>query len=113
MTALPRALCTAGLVLMAQAMPLPALAGPIGEACLRSDSPARNRPLCACIDGIAGMHLSGSDQRRAARFFRDPELAERTQLSDTPRDDAFWERWVAYGDAAAAACGPQDAAPEE
>ena len=53
-----------------------AVAGPIDSACMRSDRRASNRQTCGCIQQVADMTLSRSDQRRAAKFFADAEQAQ-------------------------------------
>lgn len=78
--------------------------GPIARACNGSDRQAANRQSCACIQVVANQRLSSADQRRGARFFGDPERAQDVRLSDTPANDAFWERWTAFGEAAEAQC---------
>ena len=50
------------------------------------------------------MTLRGGDQRRAARFFSDPDLAHETWLSQRPADDDFWERYKNFGATAEAYC---------
>ncbi|WP_135449284.1 MULTISPECIES: hypothetical protein [Tabrizicola] len=79
-------------------------AGPIQRACMASDR-GGNRALCSCIQQAADMTLSGADQRRAAKFFRDPDLAHATWVSQTKADDAFWERYKTFGQTAEAYCG--------
>jgi hypothetical protein len=79
--------------------------GPIARACNASDRDAANRRSCACIQQVANMSLSGADQRRGARFFADPDRAQDVRLSDTQANDAFWERWTAFGQRAEASCG--------
>lgn len=64
-----------------------------------------NRNTCGCIQLAADQTLSGSDQKRGASFFGNPELAHSVRLSDTERDDAFWARWRRFGDAADQLCG--------
>jgi hypothetical protein len=81
-----------------------ALAGPIERACMASDRAAGNRSLCGCIQQAADMTLSGSDQRRAAKFFKNPEAAHATWISQSASDDAFWERYKAFGSTAEAYC---------
>lgn len=92
--------------LMAGLTPPIAHAGPISAACLTSGREEANRSICACAQSVADQTLDGADQRRAARFFRNPELAHKTFLSDTPRDDAFWARWTAFGAQAELYCAP-------
>ena len=81
-----------------------AMAGPIEKACMASDR-GGNRSLCGCIQQAADMTLSGGDQRRAAKFFKDPERAHATWVSQSSSDDAFWERYKSFGQTAEAYCG--------
>ncbi|MCB6178249.1 hypothetical protein LHP98_08915 [Rhodobacter sp. Har01] len=81
-----------------------AAAGPIESACLRSGRDAASRALCGCIQEVADMTLKGNDQRRAAKFFRDPELAHEVWISQRPDDDAFWNRYKQFGEMAEAYC---------
>lgn len=85
------------------AMTTLASAGPIERACMASDRGA-NRSLCGCIQQAADMTLSGGDQRRAAKFFKDPEAAHATWISQSKSDDAFWERYKSFGQTAEAYC---------
>ena len=82
-----------------------AFAGPIERACLRSDRDAANRALCSCIQDVADQTLRGADQRRAASFFKDPDKAHKVWMSKSKSDDAFWERYKAFGAQAEAYCG--------
>ena len=95
------------LALTALALASAANAGPIQKACLNSGRDAADRKMCVCIQGVADQMLEGSDQRRAAKFFSNPELAAKTMLSDTARDDAFWERWERFGQTATIYCASQ------
>ncbi|PQO23630.1 hypothetical protein C2I36_06640 [Rhodobacteraceae bacterium WD3A24] len=76
-----------------------AAAGPIESACLRSERGA-DRALCGCIQSVADRTLARSEQRQAARFFRDPQRAQDVRMSD--RD--FWARYTAFGSAAERSC---------
>ena len=80
-----------------------AISGPIERACMASDR-GGNRSLCGCIQAAADMTLSGSDQRRAAKFFNDPERAHKTWVSQSASDDAFWDRYREFGATAEATC---------
>ena len=80
-----------------------AMAGPIERACMASDR-GGNRSLCGCIQQAADMTLSGGDQRRAAKFFKDPEAAHATWISQSKSDDAFWDRYKSFGQTAEAYC---------
>ena len=82
-----------------------AVAGPVDSACMRSDRSASSRQLCGCIQQVADMTLGGTDQRRAAKFFKDPDLAHAVWVSQKPSDDAFWDRYKEFGSLAEAYCG--------
>ncbi|MCW1918461.1 hypothetical protein NX862_06835 [Rhodobacter sp. KR11] len=79
-------------------------AGPIDNACLRSDRDAANRQLCSCIQRVANQTLTGGDQRQVAAFFKNPDKAQSVRMSQSDRDDAFWDRYQAFSAAAAASC---------
>ncbi|GAA3864657.1 hypothetical protein [Celeribacter arenosi] len=85
--------------------PLPATAGAIERACLASGRSGASRPLCGCIQQVADATLSGSEQRRAAKFFKDPQKAQDTRQSDNRSHETFWKRYKAFGNSAAAYCG--------
>jgi hypothetical protein len=82
-----------------------AAAGPVEKACNQSDRKAANRSVCACIGQVADMTLRGGDQRRAASFFKDPDKAQIVKMSKRDADDAFWDRYKAFGEQAEAYCG--------
>jgi len=79
-------------------------ANPVERACNRSDRSAANARLCSCIGGVARATLSRRDMRQAARFFRDPARAEEMRMSDRSRDEAFWDRYSEFGEAAESQC---------
>lgn len=79
--------------------------GPISEACLAADRAAANRALCSCVQQAASRSLSRSEQRRAARFFGDPDRAQETRTSDNPGTEAFWRRYRDFVETAEASCG--------
>lgn len=81
-----------------------AMAGPIDSACMRSGRDGASRALCGCIQQVANDVLSSSDQRRAAKFFRDPDAAHSVWISQRPADDAFWDRYKQFGAMAEAYC---------
>ncbi|WP_321831160.1 hypothetical protein [Thalassovita sp.] len=83
----------------------PAFAGPIERACLASPRKESSRPLCNCIGQVANQMLSSADQRKAAKFFKDPHSAQEVRQSDRRADERFWERYVDFGSTAAAVCG--------
>ena len=94
------ALAVSATVLLATAAP--SFAGPIENACLRSNRKEASRALCGCIQQVADMTLRGGDQRRAAGFFKDPDKAQQVKMSKRDSDDAFWERYKAFGEQAEA-----------
>ncbi|MBZ4690618.1 MAG: hypothetical protein V7668_18215 [Cereibacter changlensis] len=81
-----------------------ASAGPIDSACMRAGNGA-NRATCGCIQQVADMTLRGGDQRRAAKFFLNPDQAQETRVSKRDSDNAFWARYKQFGEAAQAYCG--------
>lgn len=87
------------------ALPLSAAqAGPISSACMASDRARGNRALCTCIQQVADMTLSASDQRMAAGFFRNPDRAQEIRTSDRQSHADFWRRYRSFGDAAEGMC---------
>jgi hypothetical protein len=90
--------------LLALALPLTATAGPIENACSRSDRKASNRALCSCIQQVADITLESGDQRRAAKFFKDPDQAQQVRMSKSNNDNAFWARYKNFGDLAQTYC---------
>ncbi|HEY9020838.1 MAG: hypothetical protein QUV10_10050 [Paracoccaceae bacterium] len=84
--------------------PSMAMAGPIDRACMASDRRARSPRLCACIQQVADQTLSRSDQRMAAKFFRDPQMAQDIRQSDNRNHETFWRKYRAFGETAAAMC---------
>ncbi len=93
-----------GATLAVCAMSSGAFAGPIETACLRTDRAAGNRALCNCIQSAADQTLRSSDQRKAAKFFQDPDKAQEVRMSKSDGDNAFWARYKAFGEIAQAAC---------
>lgn len=93
------------LVLSAALVPLaaPAGAGTIERACLSSER-GGNRALCACIQRAADRTLTSRDQRTAARFFKDPDRAQKVRQSDRRSDREFWERYTSFGYFAEVSC---------
>lgn len=70
--------------------------GPISQACMTGGRKAANRRLCGCIQSVADRKLTGSDQRMAATFFRDPHKAQEVRQSDRGSHEAFWKRYKAF-----------------
>lgn len=88
---------------MALSVAGPALGGPIDQACIRTSKVA-NPVLCACIQRVANITLTGSDQRLAAKFFADPGKAQEVRQSGRSTHQAFWGRYVNFGETAEAVC---------
>ena len=80
-----------------------AVAGPLDSACMRAGRTA-DRALCGCIQQVADMTLSRSDQRRAAKFFTDAERAQEVRMSKSDADNAFWARYKNFATTAEAYC---------
>jgi len=83
--------------------PTEAKAGTIERACLKSDR-SGTRSLCNCIQDVADITLSRSDQRKAAKFFDNPQRAQDVRMSDRRSDEKFWDRYQEFGNAARAYC---------
>ncbi|OYU40823.1 MAG: hypothetical protein CFE33_01680 [Pseudorhodobacter sp. PARRP1] len=98
-------LLAASVAVMLPVMSSLAHAGPIENACNRSDRKAANPQLCGCIQQVADQTLRGADQRRAASFFKDPEKAHKVWMSKSRGDDEFWDRYKAFSAQAQVYCG--------
>jgi len=81
-----------------------AAAGTIENACNRSDRQAANRALCGCIQDVADLTLSGTDQRMAASFFSGPHTAQLIRQSDCTSHESFWQRYKNFGQTAEVYC---------
>jgi hypothetical protein len=81
-----------------------AMAGPISNACMQSNRTSASNSLCACIQRVADGTLRGSDQRRAASFFRDPDKAQQVRMSKSRNENAFWARYKLFGQQAESSC---------
>lgn len=79
--------------------------GAIRSACLDAGRKAANPALCACVQGAANGTLSRGEQKRAAKFFADPERAQDTRRRDDRASEAFWARYKRFSDRAARQCG--------
>ncbi len=94
------------LVLMALAavfIAAPSYAGSIEQAC--NSSPRNAAPAtCLCIQKVADIKLTRGDQKQAAKFFSDPQLAQDIRQSDNPSNERFWLRYKEFGSLAAQHC---------
>ncbi|KAB7616165.1 hypothetical protein F9L33_05280 [Amylibacter sp. SFDW26] len=84
----------------------PLFAGPIERACNASDRQNASRSLCSCIQDVADVRLSSKDQKQAAKFFKEPQLAQDTRQSDNAAKERFWLRYKEWGQIAALQCAP-------
>ncbi|MGH1368232.1 MAG: hypothetical protein ACRBCL_06410 [Maritimibacter sp.] len=88
------------------ALPTPVQAGSaIERACLSGGRRAASRELCSCIQSVADQVLSGTEQRKGAKFFADPHKSQETRQSDHGGDEVFWEKWKSFGATAHKHCG--------
>jgi hypothetical protein len=78
-------------------------AGAISQACLGTGSKSSQR-LCVCIQQVADMTLNKSDQRLAAKIIKEPQKAQDVKMSKTAKDNAFWDKYSSFGQAAQAMC---------
>ncbi|MCV2869644.1 hypothetical protein OEW28_13500 [Defluviimonas sp. WL0002] len=81
-----------------------AQAGPVETACLKSGSASASPAICTCIQYVADMTLSGSDQKMAAKFIKDPDRAQEIRTSDNAKHEAFWLRYKNFGETAETFC---------
>ena len=102
---------TTTFLVIALAAPLGVMTAPAAEAgstieraCMKSNRRAANRPLCGCIQRVADQILTRSDQRRAAKFFKDPQKAQDMRQSDNDAHEDFWKRYRAFGNSASNVC---------
>ena len=93
------AMVALGIVLAA-----PVDARAIEQACMRSERVGDDTRVCGCIQRIADQLLTARDQRLAARFFRDPHLAQETRTSDRADDKRFWAVYTQFGAVAEQSC---------
>lgn len=85
-------------------IPTATSAGVIERACNASDRKASNRSLCGCIQQAADMTLRNTEQRKAAKFFKDPHKAQELRQADGRSNEAFWKRYKNFGNTAAQHC---------
>jgi hypothetical protein len=85
------------------AVATPVVSGKIERACNKSDRSVSNR-TCSCIQDVANVKLTNGDQALAAKFFKDPQLAQDTRQSDNRSKEEFWKRYKEFGNLAAKHC---------
>jgi hypothetical protein len=80
--------------------------GPIQKACQAQGRKAASRARCGCVQAVANRELSAADQRRGAKYFKDPHALQevRQNQSSNASNKRFWAAWKAYGQTAEAIC---------
>ncbi|MDV7142103.1 hypothetical protein R3X27_05350 [Tropicimonas sp. TH_r6] len=90
---------------MSIASTVPADAGStIERACMKSNRRAASKPLCGCIQRVADQMLTRSEQRMAAKLFKDPHRAQEMRQSDRESHEVFWKKYKAFGKSAGNIC---------
>ncbi|AML50241.1 hypothetical protein [Falsihalocynthiibacter arcticus] len=98
------ALCMAPLATVSLPVSEVHAAKTIERACVKSERKAASKPLCGCIQDVADMMLSRSDQKTAAKFFDDPHRAQEIRQSNNSSHEKFWLRYKEFGQTAATFC---------
>lgn len=78
--------------------------GDVGKACIAADRQSASPALCSCVQQAANITLGRADQRLAAKFFKEPHLAQETRQSDNRSDEAFWQRYKVFSSTAEQMC---------
>ncbi len=81
------------------------VSGDVGEACMAANRQAASTQLCSCVQQAANLTLNASDQRRAATFFADPQLAQDTRQSGNSSSSRFWKRYKSFSATSKQMCG--------
>jgi len=97
------------LVIAAMLVPAIVHAGTIERACMAGKRQGASRALCSCIQEAADATLTNSEQRKAAKFFKDPQKAQDTRQSDNSSNENFWKRYKNFGLTAETWCAPPSA----
>lgn len=74
------------------------------SACTKSPRAAASGVLCGCIQDVANLTLTKSDQRMAVSFFKDPQKAQDIRQSDRGSHEKFWDRYKQFTEAAGQLC---------
>lgn len=86
------------------AAPVLFASGPIQQACQSDGRKAASRARCGCVQAVANQSLSASDQRRGAKYFKNPQALQDVRQSDNASNERFWKAWKQFGQNAAALC---------
>ncbi len=88
------------------AVNLPAAqAGVIEQACRKTERAYNKAGLCSCIQAVADQRLTPAEMVKVSKWFADPHQAQVVRQSDRRSDERLWERYKAFGETAARACG--------
>ncbi len=79
--------------------------GAIANACQSAEGVPGG--LCDCLQQVADQTLDGGDQRKAAKLFRDPDMAEEMRMADSGSAEEFWQRYTNFAATAEASCAAQ------
>jgi hypothetical protein len=78
--------------------------GPIQRACMSQGRRDATSARCGCVQAVADRELSGAEQRRGVKAFKDPHKMQEWRQSDRSSDNAFWSTWKAFGESATRVC---------
>ncbi len=80
--------------------------GPIQKACQAQGRKAASRARCGCVQAVANRELSASDQRRGAKYFKNPHALQQVRQNQDSNagNKRFWAAWKAFGQRAAQVC---------
>lgn len=99
------ALLCAGTITWAVPEPVFAASGVIERACRTSGRSRATPQLCGCIQSVANGSLSRSERKKAAKLFKDPNMAQEIRQSNRSSDETFWKNYRAFGERARKSCG--------
>ena len=80
------------------------VSGPVSKACMAADRKSASTQLCSCVQQAANQTLNGSEQRRAAKFFKEPQDAQDTRQSKSYSENQFWDRYKRFSSTAEQMC---------
>jgi hypothetical protein len=78
--------------------------GPLQRACMTQGRRDATSARCGCVQAVADQQLSGAEQRRGVKVFKDPHKIQEWRQSDRASDNAFWASWKAFGSTAERVC---------
>jgi len=78
--------------------------GPLQRACMSQGRRDATSARCGCVQAVADQQLTGAEQRRGVKAFKDPHKVQEWRQSDRASDNAFWDSWKAFGATAERVC---------